>query len=153
MTDTADLLRRVLEGKAVAAGNAAGLAGALQLPNADFTAPKAAPWASFWFKTGGSRQMELGGPKAFERTVGLIQFDVMVPEKTGSGAVSRYADALRLRFDRKQWLVPPIGNVRMDVASVKTPFGTTAQNGWYRYIVDATFCYDYSDPDALPFDA
>jgi hypothetical protein len=148
-----DQLRRILEGKAIAAANAAGLAGKLKLPNNDFTPPKAEPWSNFWFKTGGSKQMELGGAQAFERTVGLIQFDVVVPEKSGDGEIARIADMLRSRFNRKQWLVPPYGVVKMDVASVKTPFGTEAQGGWYRYCVDATFNYDYRDPDALPFDA
>lgn len=151
--DPTDQLRRILEAKAIAAANAAGLAGKLKLPNGDWTPPRAEAWANFWFKTGGSKQMELGGATAGERTVGLIQFDVLVPEKTGDGAISRIANTLRTRFNRKQWLVPPYGVVKMDVASVKTPFGTDAKDGWYRYCVDATFNYDYRDPDALPFDA
>lgn len=148
-----DQLRRILVAKAIAAANAAGLEGKLKTPNNDFTPPKADAWANFWFKTGGSKQMELGGPMAFERTVGLVQFDVLVPEKSGDGQIARISDMLRARFNRKQWLIPPDGVVKMDVASVKTPFGTDAKDGWYRYCVDATFNYDYRDPNALPFDA
>lgn len=151
--NTNDLLRRVLQNKAITATNAAGLTGKLELPNSDYVPPKDDLWVHFFYKLGGSKQMELGGTKAMERTVGLIQFDLMAPEKSGDGAAVRAADIIRTHFNRKQWLVPPVGQVRMDVASVKTPFGTGAVNGWYRYIVDATFCYDYSDPDALPFDA
>lgn len=148
-----DLLRRVLETKAISATNAAELIGKVQMPNSDYVPPKDGIWVNFCYKLGGSKQLELGGEKAMERTVGLIQFDVLAPEKSGTGEISRVCDTLRLHFNRKEWLVAPVGKVRMDVASVKTPFGNGAVNGWYRWIVDATFSYDYSDPDALPFNA
>jgi hypothetical protein len=148
-----DELRRVLESKAVAAANAMGLAGKLDIGNSDFTPPQRDVWASFWFKTGGTKQIELGANGSMERTVGLVQFDVLAPEHTGSGDIARLSDGLRRYFNRKLWPVAPNGNVRLDVASVKTPFGTQARGGWFRYIVDVTFNYDYRDPDAQPFNA
>lgn len=146
-----DSLRRVLTTKALSAANAAGLAGRIEMPNAEFKKPgNKEMYASFWYKTGGSRQAELGGRSGFELTVGIYQFDILIPEKTGDGPGLRAADYIRARFNRREWLVEPDGYLKMLVSNVKTPFDG-AQNGYWRVIVDGTFHYYYRDPDADDF--
>lgn len=149
--DPFDSLRRVLNGKAISAANAAGLAGKLELPNTNFVKPpKKEMYASFWYKTGGSRQAELGGRRGFELTVGIYQFDIYVPEHTGDGPGMRAGDYLRARFNRREWPIEPDGYLKMLVSNVKTPFNG-AQAGYWRVVVDGSFHYYHRDPDADGF--
>ena len=145
-----DALRRTLNSKAVSAGNAAGLAGKLALPNETFTPPKGEVYGEFWFKTGGTKQVELGGNKSMEMTVGIFQFDIMAPENRGDGPATKIAELIRARFNRRQWVVDPVGYVNLLTANVKTPFAKP-QNGFYRVIVDGTFHFFHKDPNAGDF--
>jgi hypothetical protein len=145
-----DQLRKVLNSKAVAAANEAGIQ--VQLPNEAFDPPKRTIYGSFWFKTGGSKQIELGGGKSQELTVGIFQFDLLAPEKTSDGPATQLADMIRRRFNRKEWLVAPNGYVKLLVANVKTPF-QGAVDGFYRCCVDGTFHFYHRDPNPLAFDA
>lgn len=145
-----DGLRRVLNSKAVAAANAAGLEGRLQLPNEEFTPPKGQVYAEFWFKTGGTRQAELGSNKSEEMTVGIYEFNILAPENQGDGPALKIGDLLRPYFNRKEWLVPPYGYVKLLTANVKTPF-SGAQNGYYRVCLDGAFHFYHRDPNAPDF--
>lgn len=149
--DEDNALRRVLNSKAVAAANAAELgADKLELPNEQFTAPKDQIYASFWFRTGGSKQCELGANTGLEMTVGIFQFDILAPENGGDGPAISLGNALKKQFSRKEWLVDPDGYVKTLVANVKTPF-QKPQNGFYRVCVDGVFHFYHSDPNAADF--
>lgn len=148
--DDFDALRRVMNSHAVSAATVAGVGDAIELSNEDFTPPKAAPYASFWYKTGGSKQCELGANTSFEMTVGIFQFDILCPEDQGDGPAVRIGDTLKKQFSRKQWPVAPDGYVTILVANVKTPF-LKAQNGYYRVVVDGTFHFYHRDPQAADF--
>lgn len=146
--DEFDSLRAVLNQKAEAICVAQNLP--VELMNEQFTPPAAAPYASFWFKTGGSRQAELGSNKSFELTVGILQFDLLVPEYQPLGPPGRQADEIKKAFNRKQWEVPPDGYVNIQVVSVKTPF-PKPQNGWFRFCIDGAFHFYHRDPNAADF--
>jgi hypothetical protein len=146
--DDSDALRAVLCQKAEAI--CVDQAIPVELPNEQFTPDAAQTYASFWYRVGGSKQAELGGNTGYEMTVGLLQFDLLVPEYQPLGPPSRIADAIKRAFNRKEWIVPPEGYVKTLVASVKTPFHKP-QNGWYRFIIDATFHYYHRDPTAPDF--
>lgn len=141
-------LRRVLESKAVAAATAAGIP--IQLGNEEFDHQKKLIYSEFWYKTGGTRQAELGSNKSEEMTVGIYEFNILAPENKGSGPALDIADRLRPFFNRKEWLVEPYGYVKMLVANVKTPF-SGAQNGFYRVCVEGTFHFYHRDPNAPHF--
>jgi len=150
--DPFDDLRRVLNSKAVAAANAIGLGAKIKLPNESYTPPKATSHCEFFFKTGGSKQAELGGGKAFEITVGIYEFNILVPENTADGPATQLAGQVRRMFNRKEWLVGAEGYVKLMVANVKTPFNGPI-NGYYRVCVDGVLHFYHRDPNPLPFNA
>jgi hypothetical protein len=115
-----------------------------------FTPPVADTYATFWYKTGGSKQAELGGNTSLELTVGIFQFDVLAPENGGDGPAIQVGDVIRKAFNRKEWLCPPDGYVKTLVANVKTPFAKP-QGGFYRVIVDGVFYFYHRDPLAQDF--
>lgn len=141
-------LRRVLNKKAVLAANTAGIT--IQLPNEELALPKGQVYTGFWHKSGGSRQAECGANTGLEMTVGIFQFDIMSPENQGDGPALAAADLIRPVFNRKEWLVEPNGYVKILVANVKTPFSGPI-DGHYRVIVDGTYHYYYSNPNAPDF--
>lgn len=143
-------LRRVLDTKALAAATEAGLAGKIQLMNEETVKDKRVVHAEFWFRTGGSKQCELGPNTSLEMTVGIFQFTVYSPENVGSGSGVIAADVLRSRFNRKQWPVEPYGYINTQVANVKTPVSGPV-GGQFVTIVDGTFYYYHRDPDAGDF--
>lgn len=145
-----DSLRRVLDGKALQAANIAGLAGNIQLMNEETVKNKRTVHAEFWYRTGGSRQEELGPNTSLEMTVGIFQFTVYSPENVGNGAGTQAADLLRSRFNRKEWLVEPYGYVKTLVANVKNPVSGPV-DGQFVTIVDGTFYYYHRDPNAGNF--
>lgn len=143
-----DALRATLNAKAEAAANAAGLE--IELPNEQFTPPAATTYATFFYRTGGSKQCELGANTSLEMTVGIFQFDVLVPEYQNIQPGTAAADILKKAWSRKQWDVPPDGYVNILVANVKTPFPKPIL-GYYRIIVDGTFHFYHRDPTAADF--
>jgi hypothetical protein len=149
--DPFNSLRRVLNTRAVQAAAAAGLpADKFELPNEDFVTPKGQIYGGFWHRIGGSRQAELGGRRGFEMSVGIYQFDILVPENKGDGPGLAIADKIRRNFNRREMVVEPDGHLKLLVANVKTPF-SGPQNGFWRVIVDGEFHYYYKDPQADGF--
>lgn len=156
--DPFNSLRRVLDKAAVQACLKAGVDGArVELMNEPFKAPsisrgreKEAIYVSFWFRTGGSRQAELGGRRGFEMTVGIYQFDVMVPEAIGSGPGITIADAIRREMNRREKLVEPDGHLKLLVSNVKTPF-TGPKQGYFQVICDGALHFYHRDPNATGF--
>lgn len=146
--DAFDSLRAVLSQKAEAICIDQNLP--LELPNEQFTPDNATAYASFWYKTGGSKQIELGSNKSQEMTVGLLQFDLLVPEYQPLGPPGRQADAIKRAFSRKQWEVPPDGYVCIQTVNVKTPF-QKPQGGWFRFVIDGVFYFYHRDPNAPDF--
>ena len=145
-----DALRQTLSTKAIAAANSAGLDGKIELPNEQFTPPAGEIHACFWYRTGGSRQAELGPNTGLELTVGIFQFDILAPEHGGEGPAIQAAELIRKAFNRKEWLCPPDSYVKTLVANLKTPF-QKPQGGFYRVIVDGTFHFYHRDPLAEDF--
>lgn len=148
-----DSLRAVLNQKADAACGAIGLP--VELMNEQFTPPQnvdgsALSYATFFYRTGGSKQCELGGNGSLEMTVGIFQFDILVPEYADLGPPGVMADQLRKSFNRKQWIVPPDGYVNTLTANVKTPF-PKAQGGFFRIIVDGTIHFYHRDTNPQDF--
>lgn len=145
-----DSMRRVLDSKALAAATEAGLAANIQLMNEETVKNKRTVHAEFWYRTGGSKQCELGPNTSLEMTVGIFQFTIYSPENVGNGAGTKAADMIRARFNRKQWIVEPYGYINTQVANVKNPM-SGAINGQFVTIVDGEFYYYHRDPDAQDF--
>jgi len=157
MSNEFDTLRKVLVGRAIAVATELGMSDDIQVPNGpppmsalpDSDASTAPPWINFWYKLGPNSQLaELGGPKALEITPGILQFDILVPEKTGDGAAITLANRIKKKINRKQWLIPPDGYVTLQPAGIVT--NLPAKSGWYRVCVDCTFYFYHRDPDADP---
>lgn len=155
--DAFNSLRRVLNSRAVQAAVRAGLGDRIELPNETFTKPtvkkgqeKQAIYVSFWYKTGGSRQAELGGRKGYEMTVGVYQFDIMVPENIGDGPGLSVGDVIRRYMNRREMEVAPDGHLKLLVSNVKTPF-SGPKNGYYQVVCDGTFHFYHRDPNADGF--
>lgn len=155
--DPFNSLRRVLNSRAVQAAVRANMGDRIELPNETFTKPavkkgqeKDAIYMSFWYKTGGSRQAELGGRKGFEMTVGVYQFDVMVPENIGDGPGLAVGDIVRRSMNRREMEVAPDGYLKLLVSNVKTPFDGP-KNGYYQVVVDGVFHFYHRDPNADGF--
>lgn len=145
MANEFDDLRALLSQKALTfAGN---VALPIKMPNAPFDDP-AGPWLEYGMKLGKTGQAELGGPAALEITVGIIQFDVIVPEMTGDGVAMSAANQIKKKINRKEWLVGSTSYVKLDAAEITNGLPTKA--GWYRVCVDATFLFFHRDPDADP---
>lgn len=155
--DAFNSLRRVLNSKALQAATRADMADRIELPNETFTKPevkkgqeKAAIYMSFWYKTGGSRQAELGGRKGYEMSVGIYQFDIMVPENIGDGPGLAIGDIVRRVMNRREMEVAPDGHLKLLVSNVKTPFNGP-KGGYYQIVVDGTFHFYHRDPNADGF--
>ena len=156
--DPFNSLRRVLDTAALQAALKGGVDGArVELMNEPFTKPpvrkgseKAAIYVSFWYRTGGTRQAELGGRRGYEMTVGIYQFDIMVPEAIGTGPGVTIGDAIRRAMNRREKEVAPDGHLKLLMSNVKTPF-TGAKNGYFQVICDGTFHFYHRDPNASGF--
>jgi hypothetical protein len=109
----------VLSAKALQIASELGLGDLISMPNTAFiepnlrAEPEQSPWLMFSYTLGKTGQAELGGPSALEITVGMVQFDVLVPEQEGDGAAIRLANAIKKKINRKQWLVPPYSYVTL----------------------------------------
>lgn len=141
-------LRSALVQRALSAANQSGLVGVCSMPNAPFTAPaKGSIYADFWYRLGESRKAELGGRAGFKLTVGIYQFDIMVPEAKGDGPGIAIGDRLVPFFDQREMVVGENGYLKLLTANLKTPFNKPA-NGYWQVIVDGTLHYYYRDPAA-----
>lgn len=145
-----DGLRRTFDSRAVAACNAAGLAGRVTLSNEEFRPNPKEICAEFWIKEGNTGQAEHGIGTGFEKQAGIWQMTLYAPENKGSGPIKKIADLIRPRFNRRQWEIAPNGYVSTGVASIVTPY-SGPQNGKFVVVVWGPFTYYYRDPNALPF--
>lgn len=110
-----DMLRQVLEEKGVQAASAAGLPVVLWQEN--LSPPKdGSLWGTFTHNVERNRKVEAGGGarRGMREVPGLIEFIIYMPEKRGSGALTRMADKLVKAFDCEQFLVPPFGEVTFE---------------------------------------
>lgn len=140
-----DALRQVLQAQAIAAALANNFP--CQIGNEPFKQPSdGSLFGQFWFRTGKTKNAELTGAKGTECTVGLLQFTIYAPENSGDGQSLKLAGALKKVFNKKQWIVPPDGYVRLDPVGITTIPGV--RNGRLVTIVDATFDFYHSDPSA-----
>lgn len=144
-----DALRVVLQTKAQEISSLLDLP--MQIGDEAFVQPKGTPWAEFWFRTGTTKQRELGGPGSLELTPGILQFTIYAPQNTGDGPPLRLAGAIKKALNRRQWRVPPDGYVTLDPVGVEQVPGI--QKGFKVCVVDCSFDFHHSDPDAPPFDA
>lgn len=119
--------------------------GPVAYPNAKFTPPANARWASVEIVTLSTERASLSRD-FFKRTTGILQFDLYVPEGLGTKEAREVADFLEDFF---QDLVVPCGS---DVIVFETPRSKTlptnvvrAENlddNWYRYVVECPFRRD-----------
>jgi hypothetical protein len=139
-----DSLRKVLQGKAIIAANALSLP--IKIGEEAFTVPKGVVYAEFWYRTGKTDQIELGGKGSFECTKGIVQFSIYAPEKSGEGPGTKMGDQLKNMFNRAQWAVAPDGYVSLHVMAVETLPGV--RDGFFTVIVDGSF--DFYHRNANP---
>jgi hypothetical protein len=141
-----DELRKVLTGKAVEIATALNLP--IQMPNGPTITEPAGPWLDFAYLIGDTGQAECGGPAALEITVGTLDFEVLVPERTGDGPAIAYANQIKKLINRKQYLVGNYGYVTLRAVSVHQLPRT--MNGWFRACASTSFWFHHRDPDADP---
>lgn len=140
-----DQLRKTLETQVITVVTALGFP--CQIGDESFVPPtNGAIFGQFWFRTGKTKQMELGSRKGFECTAGVFQFTLYAPEKMGSGAVLRLAGQLKKPFNRQQYLVPPDGYVTLEAIGIQN---LGVKDGNYVVIVDTTFDFYHRDPTAI----
>jgi hypothetical protein len=140
-----DTLRKTLYSEAIAAVTALSLQ--CRIGDEAFVPPTdGSLYGEFWFRTGKSRQMELGPATGYECTSGILQFTLYAPEKNGDGAILRLGGQLKHRFNRKQFQVAPDGYVTLETVAVETIPGV--KNGHKVVIVDAAFDFYHRNPDA-----
>ncbi len=140
-----DDLRAMLEEQAWNACANAGLDETqISIDGYPFTQPDSTLWVQFSFEIGDTTPAELGVAaranetgKGRERTVGFYQFDVLIPENTGTSPAIAMCDALRGWFRYQQWLVTDVGYVNTASATPKS--AATALRGWTRYTLRAAF--------------
>lgn len=132
----ADSLRKILFGKAITAVNSLSLK--CRIGNENFVPPtNGAVYGEFWFRTGKSKQIELGGKGSFECTPGIMQFTLFAPENSGDGPILKVGDQLKNMWNRQQWAVPPDGYVTFEVVNSEPMDGIV--NGHKVVIVDGGF--------------
>lgn len=144
-----DSLRKILHGKAIIATQAVSLP--CRIGEEPFVVPtNGTIYGEFWFRTGDGSQMELGSKKSFEMTVGLLQFTLYAPEKSGDGPILKIGDQLKNMLNRGQWQVPPDGYVNVGVVACQQLPGVSS-SGHKVVIVDGSFKYYHknSAPSSL----
>lgn len=115
-----DKLREVLEEKGVVAAGPLDLSVILWEENLD--APKdGSTWATFLVNHDGKVKKvgAQGGARGGQRELdGLIEYILYMPEKTGSGPLTKLGNKLANYFDCEQFIVPPYGEVTIEPMSV-----------------------------------
>lgn len=143
-----DELRKVFETEAVATA-AEHAPVPFKICDEPFDQPDDGLWVHFWYELGTTEQIDLGSRRSFERTPGVLQFTVFNPEKSGMGAASRLAAAIKKRWNRREWLVGEAGYVQLDPMSTK-PSGKV-YGGFKPIACDAQFFFTHRDPDAADY--
>lgn len=146
--DAFDSLRKLLQSQAEQAGEAAGLTNLSFPGEAERRGKDGDPWGTFWHRTGKTRPTLGGGRKGFKMTAGIYQFTLYVPEKTGSGPLTRIGDKLQQWFDSQNWKVPPDGSIVLGSATVDVL--PMAKNGNLVALVYGDFDYTHRNVDATP---
>lgn len=99
---------------------------AIDYENVDFDEPRGAPWMRVTIVDGMDRREDLGSETRF-RTHGVVNFQIQVPENTGTATMRAIKESLEAVFLDKQ--------VSMDGGSItfcNGDFKTPRQvNGWY----------------------
>ncbi|AXQ69186.1 tail terminator [Caulobacter phage CcrBL9] len=124
-------LRKRFLTEAIQAANTAGLGDVFKTPGFPFVQPQAQPWVEFSYEVGKTFPASLGAGEdldAPDYTVGIFQFDVYVPEDSGTGPGTILGEKLRKQVNRKEWLVGDVGHVKLGAFSTQ-PVNTTMK-GW-----------------------
>lgn len=120
-------LRKRFLTEAIQAATAAGLGEVFKTPGYPFVQPQAQPWVEFSYEVGKTFPAQLGegdDEDAMDYTVGILKFDVYVPEDSGTGPGTILGEKLRKQVNRKKWLVADVGWVKLDSFS-NQPVNTT----------------------------
>jgi len=111
-------------------------------PNHAFSQPPNAPWVRVSLIGGDSNQASLGLSPT-DRHVGILQFDVVVPEDSGIKTGNEIGEFLGSIFDKKQFLATPGNSLNFKVPSYIW-MGTT-QGGGVRLMVRIPYRRDVKD--------
>ena len=105
-------------------------------PNQNFKEPEGSEWVKMSILGGESTQSNLGLTNITERHIGILQFDVVVPEDSGTKTANEIAEKLKTIFSRKDFIAG-VGNcLRFQTAAI-TPRGV--MHGSYRIVVRLPF--------------
>lgn len=133
-------LRKRFLNEAIQAATMVGLGDVFKTPGFPFVQPQATPWVEFSYEIGKTIPATLGDGEdtdAQDYTVGLFQFDVYVPEDSGTGPGTVLGNRLAKLVNRKEWRIATVGKVTLGSFSVQ-PI-TTAMKGWGCVCVRAPF--------------
>lgn len=110
-------------------------------------APKSGTYVHFWYETGKTEVKLGGGRRSYECTPGVFHFNIYTPEKQPSAPAVRLADALKRRFNRVTWLVPPDGHVSIEAVSVQRQ--PIVRSGFKIVWAEAGFDFHHRDSAAV----
>lgn len=114
----------------------------VEINNVKFKTRDGVPYLTYFILGGDGKQAELvqGG---YERHVGVLQIDVLVPENTGTGDLSRLAAWATKLFSRESVLLPDNARLRFRVGS-HTYLGV--RDGLARRVVSVPYWRDEKQP-------
>lgn len=110
----------------------------IQFPNIKFAPPKNAPYVAFNNLMGDMIPVTLGSVK-FDRHIGILQVDVLVPEETGGRDAGLIAEHCAGLFGNLTFRISDVQVVRFKPSTVRT---MGAQNGWFRVMVRTPYWRD-----------
>lgn len=143
-----DSLRKVLFQKAITSVNNLNLK--CKIGNETFVVPAdGSIYGEFWFRTGKSKQSELGSKRSLECTPGIMQFTLYAPENAGDGPVLKLGDQLKNLWNRQKWTIAPDGWVTFEVVGCEMLPGII--NGHKVVVVDGGFDFYHrnTNPNTL----
>jgi hypothetical protein len=116
--------------------------GPVSWPNADFSPPANARWASLRLMEYGSERINIGRPKK-QRHYGSVQIDLYSPKNTGTKEAREITDAIEAIYDELILRTADGEPVEFQTPASHDLSGSGSEDGtadsWYRRVVDSPF--------------
>ena len=107
--------------------------------NIPFNQPDGSPWIQMTILPGSGLNASIGTTRSVQRHVGIIQFDVYVPEMTGTGTARTIADSIATIWRNKQFEAGDSGTITTYVPSYQS---LGVNEGWYHGVVTVSYQRD-----------
>lgn len=111
----------------------------IKYPNQKFDQPSAKPWVSIVIMGGESFQANLGISNITERSVGIVQIDIMFPEDQGTKQMSELSETIGRIYSRKQKASGLLGSIVFKTPDIED---MGIELGFYHYMIRIPFRRD-----------